>query len=180
MNEPDPFEVLGIARSADDAIVRAAHRLRALEVHPDRAGAWSTPRMQAVTAAYALLSDPATRQRWELDHPAAENARPARSPSTGMASRSPWSSSPPSRLARRGWQWLAAVVLSVGLLAAGTIGGAAALGLVALVLGIGWLAERVPDRARFWPLHDLTELARSVVRTGLDLTLTVVAAIARA
>lgn len=180
MDERDPFAVLGIARSADEAIVRAAYRLRALEVHPDRAGAWSTPRMQAVTAAYALLSDPPTRLRWELNHPAAAHARPSRSPSAGAASQSPGSSGSPCRLARRGWQWLAAIALSVGLLGAGTVGGTATLGLVALVLGVGWLAERVPDRARFWPLHDLAEVARSIVRTGLDLTSAVVASIARA
>lgn len=180
MDDLDPFEVLGIARSADDAIVRAGYRLRALEVHPDRIGAWSTSRMQAVTAAYALLCDPPRRQRWELDHPAAANTRPARSPSTGTASRSRGPSGSPSRLARRGWQWLAVIVLAVGLLAAGAVGGEAAVGAAGLALGIGWLAERVPDKARFWPLQDLSGVARSMARTGSGLASAVAASIARA
>ena len=178
MDESDPFAVLGIARSADDAIVRAAHRLRALEVHPDRAGAWSTSRMQAVTAAYTLLSDPQRRRMWELNHPVV--AVPLRSPSGGAASRSPRSAKSPSRLARRGWQWLAVIALCVGLLAASTVGGAMALGAGGLVLGLGWLAERMPDEARFWPLHDLIELARSVTRAGLHVTAALATTLARA
>lgn len=176
MDDLDPFAVLGIARSADEAIVRAAYRLRALEAHPDRVGVSSTGRMKSVTAAHALLADPPARARWEAGHPVkldgridhraaaqrrAASARPD-GPRGGSVAR--------QRLARRTWQWVAAIVLVVALLAADVLGGPAAMTFAALSLGLGWLADRVPDQTPFWPAHDVAAAARATVRGCLGVT----------
>lgn len=169
MDDLDPFAVLGISRSADEAIVRAGFRLRALEAHPDRAGFGSTRRMQSVTAAHALLTDPIARARWEASHPvvlvAGTNdgvAAQCRVPSARPDG--PCGGSVSSQLlAGRSWQWAAAILLVVAVVAASILGGLAAATVAALALGLGWLADQVPDRAPFWPARDFGTAARAIV-----------------
>lgn len=70
----DPYEVLGVARDADTAAVKRAYRRMAKETHPDkcRGDATAEARFKAVADAYAVLSDPETREifdgmRWRED-----------------------------------------------------------------------------------------------------------------
>jgi len=57
------YAVLNVAMDAPDAVVRAAYRVLAAQFHPDRHAAdpVALQRMQQVTAAYRVLSDPRLR-----------------------------------------------------------------------------------------------------------------------
>jgi curved DNA-binding protein CbpA len=68
--DDDLYAVLGISRDADQAAVRAAYRRLAQLHHPDR-GADSAERMVAINLAYAVLSKPERRRRYDasLDVP---------------------------------------------------------------------------------------------------------------
>uniref|UniRef100_A0A7S4V1S3 J domain-containing protein n=1 Tax=Alexandrium monilatum TaxID=311494 RepID=A0A7S4V1S3_9DINO len=57
------YELLGVARAASPAELRAAYRRRVLEVHPDKGG--SVELCQAVMAAFEQLAD--SERRWEYD-----------------------------------------------------------------------------------------------------------------
>lgn len=59
----DPYDVLGVARSADQSTIKKAYRRRAGETHPDRGG--SDEQFGRVNSAYLLLSDPARRKRFD-------------------------------------------------------------------------------------------------------------------
>jgi DnaJ-class molecular chaperone len=73
----DPYTVLGVARQASAAEIKAAYRRLAKRLHPDMSpgnGA-NEQRFKEVTAAYDLLSDPAKRARFdrgEIDAAGAE------------------------------------------------------------------------------------------------------------
>lgn len=74
----DPYEVLGIPHSADDAEIRAAYRRQVKLHHPDHNGGSpeSTRRFEQIQDAYALV--------WKLRGDAAARARP-----TGATPNSP-------------------------------------------------------------------------------------------
>lgn len=57
------YAVLNVAMDAPDTVVRAAYRVLAAQFHPDRHAADPAvlQRMQQVTAAYRVLSDPQRR-----------------------------------------------------------------------------------------------------------------------
>jgi DnaJ-class molecular chaperone len=63
----DPYEILGLQKTADDAAIRAAYRKLAKKHHPDlnpgKAEAAET--FKAINAANDLLSDPAKRARFD-------------------------------------------------------------------------------------------------------------------
>lgn len=185
MAELDPFAVLGIARSADEAIVRAAFRLRALQAHPDRAGAGSTAYMQAVTSAYALLVDRPARARWEAGHPVHVSVGRDVSPSARdqapsiRANKSETGMNPGGLMANRTWQWVTAVAVVIAVLVADAAFGSTAMTLAALALALAWLAEQAPDRARFWPAYDVATLMRAVVRGCAAAIMSVIVAILR-
>ena len=63
----DPYQTLGVARSADDAAIKKAYRKLAKELHPDRNAdnPKAADRFSAVTAAYDLLSDKDKRARFD-------------------------------------------------------------------------------------------------------------------
>ena len=72
MSLPDPYETLGVARTATAAEIQAAFR-RLAYLHPDQHPNDPTApaRFARVTAAYALLSDPVARDRYDRMPPAA-------------------------------------------------------------------------------------------------------------
>jgi DnaJ-class molecular chaperone len=63
----DHYTLLGVGRAAAPAELRRAFRTLALRHHPDRAGAASTEVFQRISEAYAVLSDPVKRARYD-DH----------------------------------------------------------------------------------------------------------------
>jgi len=61
----NPYEVLGVERTATPDDVKRAYRRLALEWHPDRNRAHgAVQRFQAIAEAYAILSDPNRRATW--------------------------------------------------------------------------------------------------------------------
>ncbi len=63
----DPYTVLGVARTADAAEIKAAYRRLALQYHPDRnAGSQEAEeRFKEISEAYATLRDPEQRARFD-------------------------------------------------------------------------------------------------------------------
>lgn len=60
----NPYDVLGIEKTATPGEVKAAFRREASKAHPDREGG-SSERMAAVNEAHAVLSDPDRRKRYD-------------------------------------------------------------------------------------------------------------------
>jgi DnaJ-class molecular chaperone len=96
----DPYQLLGVARTASAAEVKQAYRKLAKKLHPDMQhgkGAANEQRFKDVTAAYDLLSDPDKRARFdrgEIDASGAERAphgfRWSGEAGGGARSRGPW------------------------------------------------------------------------------------------
>ena len=74
---PDYYAALGLDRRCTDAQIRAAYRLLTKEYHPDVNGGSpaAVAQMQALNAAYEILSDPARRR--EYDHELSARHKPA-------------------------------------------------------------------------------------------------------
>jgi len=67
----DPYAVLGVARGATALEVARAHRRLAKRYHPDlHPEAAGADRMRRINAAWRLLSNPAARAAYDLEHPA--------------------------------------------------------------------------------------------------------------
>lgn len=64
---PSPYDILGVSPRADDDAIKKAYRALAKEYHPDRNAdnARMTDRFKEISSAYALLSDPAQRARYD-------------------------------------------------------------------------------------------------------------------
>jgi DnaJ-class molecular chaperone len=76
----DPYKILGVARDASDAAIQATFRKLAKRHHPDvnPGKKDAEERFKAINAAYALLSDPEKRKRYdrgEIDASGAERPR---------------------------------------------------------------------------------------------------------
>ena len=65
--QKDYYEVLGVQRDADRQAVKEAYRRLAFEYHPDRNGgeAQAVEKMKEINEAYAVLSDPEKRARYD-------------------------------------------------------------------------------------------------------------------
>lgn len=62
----DYYEVLGVARDADEADVKSAYRKLALKYHPDRnKEADASDKFKEATEAYSVISDPEKRARYD-------------------------------------------------------------------------------------------------------------------
>lgn len=63
----DYYELLGVARDADDATIKSAYRKLALKYHPDRnqGDASAEERFKEINEAYAVLSDGEKRARYD-------------------------------------------------------------------------------------------------------------------
>ena len=67
MVEQDYYELLGVARGADDAAIKAAYRRLAKEHHPDRKNGCkeSEAQFKAINEAYDVLKDPQKRAAYD-------------------------------------------------------------------------------------------------------------------
>lgn len=67
MGEKDYYKALGVERSVSGTVIKEAYRKLAFEYHPDRnrGDASALERMKEINEAYAVLSDPAKRQRYD-------------------------------------------------------------------------------------------------------------------
>jgi len=63
----DPYEVLGVPRTAGDAEVKKAYRRLARKFHPDvnPGDATASKRFQEIAAAYEILKDPKKKERYD-------------------------------------------------------------------------------------------------------------------
>ena len=66
-----PYEVLGVAEDADDATIRTAYQKAIRAAHPDRGG--DADRAAAVNDAYAMLSDPVKRLKYDNGRDTSDN-----------------------------------------------------------------------------------------------------------
>lgn len=64
---PDHYDTLGVARDADAATIKSAYRKLALRYHPDRNNGdrEAEENFKAINEAYAVLSDPEKRARYD-------------------------------------------------------------------------------------------------------------------
>src|SRR6476469_3951366 len=67
MVEQDYYQLLGVARGADDAAIKAAYRRLAKEHHPDRHNGCTDKEAQfkAINEAYDVLKDPQKRAAYD-------------------------------------------------------------------------------------------------------------------
>ncbi len=67
MSNTNYYQELNVQRDATDQEIKAAYRKLAFEYHPDRNKSdIAAERMKAVNEAYAVLSDPAKRQQYDM------------------------------------------------------------------------------------------------------------------
>src|SRR5690625_3810603 len=66
MDTQTHYDVLGVAPTASPAVIKAAHRALAKELHPDRPGG-DAEKFAAVNRATEVLLDPAARARYDAD-----------------------------------------------------------------------------------------------------------------
>ncbi len=187
MSQPvDPYAVLAIARTADAATVRAAFRLGALLHHPDRPGG-STVRMQAITNAYGILGDVASRAAWDLaasrspkSPPARQDplSAPGRAPSSPKPRRTGWphaseerhqpaaaaasSTRPTIDKASRLAQWAAIAVVLSGLQQLTMGGGGVLMAVASTTLALRVFAACWTSGEPFWPSSDAGRILRRV------------------
>ncbi|PHH75541.1 hypothetical protein CDD80_2296 [Ophiocordyceps camponoti-rufipedis] len=73
----EPYEILGLERSATPEQVRSAYRKAALKNHPDKVSedrkAEAHAKFQSIAFAYAILSDPVRRKRFDATGSTAES-----------------------------------------------------------------------------------------------------------
>ena len=81
----DPYEVLGVARTAGDAEIKKAYRRLARKFHPDvnPGDAGAHKRFQEIAAAYEILKDPKKKERFDRFGDTGEPPEPSAGPFRG-------------------------------------------------------------------------------------------------
>ncbi len=128
MAKRDPYQILGVSRTASRAEIEAAHKKLAMQYHPDRnPNPDATTRMQDINWARDVLLDPQRRQIFEAEQraqSAQQTYRPPYQPGprtqhwpppgAGQASRSPYTAPPRPTILQR-YPWLIVPLAVVGL-----------------------------------------------------------------
>jgi MYXO-CTERM domain-containing protein len=83
--EPDPYAVLGVARTATEQELRTAYRELVARYHPDRHQGnplkdLASAKLAEINRAYAILSDPARRAAYDAGRSAAWQAPRSQAP----------------------------------------------------------------------------------------------------
>lgn len=79
-NVPNPYDLLGIPKDADQPQIRKAFRKKALQHHPDvSSDPDATSVFQQINAAYQLLSNPDKRRAYDRTLNRRSSSRPANS-----------------------------------------------------------------------------------------------------
>jgi len=104
----DPYRVLGVARGATKAQIKAAHRTLAKRYHPD-AATGDARRFRDVHEAYQLLADPLRRREWDAHH-APGPVRADEPPPAPRRRRAPADNPPPAPPTARTYRWSASEV----------------------------------------------------------------------
>jgi molecular chaperone DnaJ len=103
------YDVLGVAPSADDAVIRDAYRRLAREHHPDRTNsagrADDDASMSAINEAYRVLNDPARRAVYDATLRGAPERGPAAPPRASSAHEAPTMPTFPSHLGPARFPW---------------------------------------------------------------------------
>lgn len=89
----DPYEVLGVSRTASDAEIKKAYRRLARKSHPDvnLGDAGAHKRFQEIAAAYEILKDPKKKERYDRFGETGESPEPpAASPRGGASTQGPF------------------------------------------------------------------------------------------
>ncbi len=89
----DPYEVLGVSRTASDAEIKKAYRRLARKSHPDvnLGDAGAHKRFQEIAAAYEILKDPRKKERYDRFGDTGEAPEPSAGPPRG----GPWAQQGP-------------------------------------------------------------------------------------
>ena len=74
----DPYAILGVDRSATDAVIAAAHRRLARTFHPDVAGDTATGDMMRINAAFDRIRDRKRRARYAVEEAEERGVAPPR------------------------------------------------------------------------------------------------------
>ena len=147
--EPDPYSVLGVARTATEAEIRAAYLALVAKYHPDRHQGnpleeLASAKMAEVNRAYEILSDPARRAAHDSGQGFAGNAG------------QPYATGPGS-LTRKQIRWLQIVAMLL---------------MVPLAIRFGAILVRVLVRL-FRGTLEITKLMRGTPLAGVLVLLTI-------
>jgi hypothetical protein len=134
VTELDPYAVIGVPRTASREEIARAYRRMAKRFHPDADTGAPHASMARINEAWRILSDAASRARWDRAHTIVEPA-PWMQPGTRRAPTRP--ATPPET---RDSPWLAVAV----------VGGAALLmGVVVVGIGLVSATPSAGDQPRF-------------------------------
>ena len=72
----DLYEILGVSKDADQKAIKSAYKKKSMESHPDKGG--TEELMSELANAYAVLSDPEKRKRYDETGDYKQSANPER------------------------------------------------------------------------------------------------------
>ena len=126
---PDYYATIQVDPSAEPDVIDAAYRRLASKYHPDvNPSPGATERMKLINAAYAVLSNPASRAAYDL--------------SRAVSLRVPPRPRPQMSPQKAGIDWRTSVIVTGLMLATGALGpefGLRTIFIVGLLFALGWL-----------------------------------------
>jgi hypothetical protein len=115
----DPYNALGVPRTASREDIARAYRAAVKRSHPDTGAVTSPAQMARITEAWRILGDPLRRARWDREHAAVLQPPPWSAPVVRPGPVRPQTiEAPPSRMDSG---WLVAAIVGVVILVVGGI-----------------------------------------------------------